>query len=298
MEATEYNYIDYIVIGITLVSMLFALIRGFISSFLSLTGWVLSIYLTYVAYPFAAPFLGKLIKNDMVLLVCGHSIVLVCFLIAFGIFNLMVSTALKGLSRGMFDRLLGLGFGFIRGALLVSFCYYIAATLVAVMNGTTGTNPADDKGKPVEDQTIPAFILQAKTYPYLKMGKEAIEDFIPAAFHDQVQEAYGQMIKKTTDEVFLDSIAKRMEGQLNPEQKKQLQELLDESALTKSDKELEELKAQELMKMHKQNKTETGTGSGSKKSPISDQEINKLEKVLKSPPQEEDLLHFDEPEGK
>lgn len=295
MEETGYNFIDYIVIAITLISMLFALMRGFLGSFLSLVGWILSIYLTYVTYPGVAPFLASKIKNELILLVCGHSILLIGYLIVFGIFNILATNALKGLSRGAFDRLLGLGFGFVRGMLLVSFCYYIAASSISLMNGTMNNDKSASKDNKNDDSAVPSFISQAKTYPYLKMGKEVIEEFIPAEFNDKIQEAYGQIVKKTTDEVFVEGITKKLEETLSDEQKKKLQEMLDDAALTKSDKELDDLKAKELMKIHKENQAKAPQNKASdKQNTVSDSDLNQLEKALKSQPQEEDTLHFDE----
>jgi hypothetical protein len=72
--------------------------------------------------------------------------------------------------------------------------------------------------------------------------------------------------------------------------------LLDDASLTKSDKELEELKTQQMLKMHKENQAASGADSGNQTNSISDQDINKLEKTLKQPSgDDDDLLHFEEP---
>lgn len=273
MHAMAFNYVDYIVIVILGISMLFACLRGFLGSFLSLAGWGLSVYLSYVTYPIFEPMLKAKIKNEIIMLMAGHSLLMLGFLILFGLFNIFANNALKGISKGMFDRFLGLGFGLLRGMLFVSFTFYIFITTLGIVSGTEIYNKANEADL---DKEMPGAIAKSQSYPYLKMGRTLIEELIPSSFHDEIQFAYSKITKKNGEEVFMDAMSKRMEENLTPEQRVELQEFLDEASLTKSEKELEGIKTRKLMKYNSENALKGTTV----KNPISDHDFQRIEKVI------------------
>lgn len=269
MDFSALNYVDYTVFTIVIVSMLFACVRGFIGSFLSFIGWILAIYLSYALYPDVSPYIENKIKNPLFVIVIGHSGLLICFLILFGILNLFATNAVKNFTMGATDRLLGLGFGLVRGALIATFFYLIIFTTFNIIHGTK----ANQDTKSI-DKNLPLWLTKAQTYPYLKQGKAILNEFIPDSFYQRIQVVYDDLSKKSMDERFTETMSQKLMDQLSPEQKKNIEESLDEAALSKSQKELDEIKIQKLLDEYKKGTNEKNQGT------ISEQEIQHLEEAI------------------
>ena len=266
------NFIDYLVIVILLLSTTFAFIRGFIGSFLSLVGWVLAIYLTYTTFPYLKPLIEEKIKNPILILVIGHTALLIGFLILFGIFNLFALTAVKGMGGGVIDRSLGALFGIIRGLIITSFIFLIVSTSFAVFNGT-------DTGKedPKNDETLPNWITVSKSYPILRQGKDILVEFIPDSFYEKFQEMYNDVSKKTINERFMETISQKLQKNLSPKQISAIDKYIKGLELTHSDEEIQNKKLQKLFEAYNNSPHQPDSRFNLKKD-----EVNKINKILQS----------------
>ena len=112
-------WVDFLILGIVLVSTFISLIRGFVKEALSFGGWVAAVV---VALMFTARF-SELFKgvSDEPLLRYAVSFVtlLVLTLIATMIINVFASQLIKRTGLTSLDRFFGVLFGFFRGILLV-----------------------------------------------------------------------------------------------------------------------------------------------------------------------------------
>lgn len=267
MDSSAFSTLDYIVLGVVIASTFFAFMRGFVGSFLSLTGWIISVYLSYLLYPQAQPFLEEKMKNPLLVLMMGHSVLLLGFLILFGIFNLIATTAVKGLTKGIIDRILGAGFGILRGAIIVSFVFLIATSSLAIFQGNKN---GDDQSA---DDLSPQWLKDSQTYPMLKLGRDTLKDFIPNSFYERIQVVYDSVSKKSLDERFVETAIKKMSKNLSKEQKDKLDKATEEDILNMSIDDAENKKLGELLKLFKE-------GDGSDKSSISKQDIHRIENLL------------------
>ncbi|AWD33145.1 Putative CvpA family protein [Candidatus Fokinia solitaria] len=109
---------DCIAVFVIVVSVFAGWSRGFIASALSFAGWFLSVFLTYVGYPFVEPFLRERFHSDVVVFAIGYIGVLFGLLMIIGVFNLFVVSALKPISGNILDKSLGLVFGIGRGVVI------------------------------------------------------------------------------------------------------------------------------------------------------------------------------------
>ena len=114
-----FNVLDYIYIGIMLISSLIGLIKGFSKDFLGTCSWLLSGFLSI----FAAPMLYDTMRphiTNVIMLRC------VCMLMAFlgllAIFLIitnLISTTVKNSIFSGIDRSFGMLFGLLRGMCLI-----------------------------------------------------------------------------------------------------------------------------------------------------------------------------------
>jgi membrane protein required for colicin V production len=267
MDFSTLNTLDYVVLGVVVISMFLAFIRGFVGSFLSLTGWILSIYLAYMIYPQVQPIFLEKVKNDLLVLIFGHSVLLLGFLIAFGLFNLAATVALKGLTKGIIDRMLGAGFGILRGGLIVSFVFFIATATIAVFQGNENDN---DKSL---DDTAPDWLKTAQTYPMMKIGKNLLQDFIPTSFYERLHTISAKVSNKSLDERFLETALDKFSNNLTDEQKQQLHSETQDDILNMSVDEAEVKKLQKMLEMLKKDDSPDGQN-------IPKKDLIKLENIL------------------
>jgi len=267
MSFTGLNYLDYFVIAVMCLSTLFAFIRGFLGSFLSLAGWIASILLTYIAFPYIEPILASKIKSQIIVIIAGHAGLLIGFLIAFGMINLFATFAVKGLTTGIIDRSLGAFFGVMRGAMIVSFLFLIAFTSISIFNGI-------DDDKKAEEQ-LPKWLADAKTYPYLKDGSEMLASFIPDSFYDRLSKMYEEVTRKSADERYLENGVAKLKKALTPSEISDIEAKAKEESLVHSSDEVKYSKMESILKTyedkHMSHKSPKQTDKG---------EVSKLKSLL------------------
>jgi membrane protein required for colicin V production len=115
----EFNFFDYLLLLILLVSTVISLFRGFFKEALSLAAWFVAVW---VAWRFGAQLAGGLepwVSEPVLRLWIARGLVCVAVLLAGGLLGrlidvLMLSTGLTGT-----DRAIGMVFGLGRGVILV-----------------------------------------------------------------------------------------------------------------------------------------------------------------------------------
>ncbi|MCE2992166.1 MAG: CvpA family protein [Candidatus Jidaibacter sp.] len=272
MDIVGFTYLDYAVVAVLALSTLFAFVRGFIGSFLSLAGWIVSIYLSYTLFPAIRPLLDEKIKNPVIVMILGHSGLLVGFLIVFGIINIIASNLVKGLTSGIIDRTLGAAFGVIRGAIIISFLYLIVSTSISIFNGV-------DKIHKTEAESMPSWLKSSKSFIYMHEGSQVLSSFIPDSFYERFQEMYDDVSKKTMDDRFVENSIQKLRKSLSPNEVKLIDERTEEAALTQSSEEAKYNKLNELLNAYENGKVDKDV-SGKKL--ISKDEASRLRSIIKN----------------
>lgn len=112
-----------------LLSIVVGLMRGFVFELLSLAGWVVAYLAARWGTPFAQVYFHELSPSGSAL---NYGITFACVFIAvlivWGLAARLVRTLVHATPLSAFDRLLGAGFGLVRGVVLL----LIAATVVGV----------------------------------------------------------------------------------------------------------------------------------------------------------------------
>lgn len=117
----QWHWIDLTIIGVIALSMLMGMVRGFVKELIALCVWALALYVAYNYSSLLDPLLQKYIADQTAKTVVSFVIVLVGVLIAGGIVNASLGVILKKTGLSGPDRMLGIGFGFVRGVLIVAF---------------------------------------------------------------------------------------------------------------------------------------------------------------------------------
>ncbi len=117
--------LDFILLGIMLLSGLLALARGFTREVLSLITWGLSAAAAYFAIqqPALMEFAGNQISNKTIATVSVAGVAFVITLILLSIMSVRISDWVVDSAAGSFDRTLGFLFGLARGLVFVAICY-------------------------------------------------------------------------------------------------------------------------------------------------------------------------------
>ena len=154
------NALDLAVLGVIALSAIFAFARGFVRETLSIVAWVgaalATLYGFNQVYGLVIRFVATPLLADLVAGAGLFVISLIGLTILTGyIARLVHSTALSPI-----DRTLGLIFGLVRGAVLVSLAYLLL-----------------DISLPQNDR--PGWIKQAKSEPFLAQGADVLRGVLP-----------------------------------------------------------------------------------------------------------------------
>ena len=154
------NWLDLAVIGIIVLSAIFAFARGFIREALSIVAWVGAAFITFKGFDWAYAHVEPHVHNALLSqVIAGFGL----FVVSLVVLTMLTGTAARlvhatGLSP--IDRTLGFIFGLARGAFLVCLAY-----LLLDMS--------------IQPNDRPVWIRDAKSAPYLHEGADVLKGFLP-----------------------------------------------------------------------------------------------------------------------
>src|SRR5687767_11258268 len=121
--------LDYIILGLILLSAIAGVVRGFLKEVCSLITWVLAIWLAWHYGPLLVPYLGGVLEREPYGLWVGRAIVFVLVLVVGAIVGFAVGHFVRlSLFSGL-DRMLGFVLGLLRGVVIVGFAIMLAQTV-------------------------------------------------------------------------------------------------------------------------------------------------------------------------
>jgi membrane protein required for colicin V production len=169
MIETHLSIFDAVVLGILLVSCLFAFFRGFVREILSLGAWVGAAMITLYYFPEVAEKLQPHFKSAIVAAGIATLGLYIGALMGFSLINMFIFKFLKsGEEIGPVDNILGLMFGALRGAFVVSLGYFLMAMVL----------PGDD---------TPEWLKQSVTLPYVEQGSLTLARIAPDYLRDMAE---------------------------------------------------------------------------------------------------------------
>ena len=176
-----FNNLDYIVVGIVLMSGLLALMRGFLREVFSLIAWAGAYFAAINFYAPVVPWMHHYIKNDKTAEWGAMAVVFVVVLIVLIILGNLICSQIKGRAMTWIDRSLGLLYGLARGALVISLIYMSARMVIWPDIDTTEAGQQEDKDR----NPPPDLLLEAKTRPLMARGADLLAVLVPKEMMDK-----------------------------------------------------------------------------------------------------------------
>lgn len=114
------NGADWVIVAILVVSIIVGLWRGLIREVLSLIVWVAAVTAAILFGAQVAEFYGDWVSVPSVRVALGYATVFLVVFIVFALLAWLINGLIKNGGLSGTDRMLGLGFGLLRGGLLVA----------------------------------------------------------------------------------------------------------------------------------------------------------------------------------
>lgn len=122
------TWIDYLILLVLGLSVLISFWRGAVRELFSLLGWVLAYFAAVQCADDVAALLPAAIEQANLRLLAAYIMVFAVVVLSMIILGIMLSTVLKTIGLGAFDRLFGALFGLVRG-LMITLVLILAAGL-------------------------------------------------------------------------------------------------------------------------------------------------------------------------
>lgn len=128
--AMPITLLDFILIGVMLVSALLAMIRGFMREILSIAAWIIAAVATLYAYSRLLPYAKTYFNNDIIAAGAVIGGTFLGTLLIVSIITVRFSDMVLDSRVGALDRTLGFLFGLARGLIIVVVAFLFFAWLV------------------------------------------------------------------------------------------------------------------------------------------------------------------------
>ncbi len=167
---TGFDYILLLIVGLAAVG---GFMRGFVEEVLSLLAWGSSIFAIRFLHTPAAEYLSAKLPSETGAGVLAFFLLLLLPYFAVRLVARQIGSASRNSLLGPVDRVLGFGFGAIKGLLIVVFGFSLLVLWYDVIWGAEGR---------------PTWISQARSYPLVNASSEALVTLIAERRRDALKD--------------------------------------------------------------------------------------------------------------
>ncbi len=177
------NWLDYLLLAIIAFSVLGSFRRGFTREFISMGAAIAALILGMWFYGTAAALVRHSVGSDLAANFLGFVIVVAVVLTTGAIVGSIVRRFVKAVGLSFFDRLLGAGFGLLRGSII---CIALLTAYIAF-------------GHTADSKTAPSAVVHSQIAPYLMEVSRVLVDVAPTelkrSFSDEYEEVKSEIRK-------------------------------------------------------------------------------------------------------
>ena len=157
--------VDLTIVAITVVSGLLAATRGFVKEVLAAVAWISAALAALLLSPYIKDFTRDLVSREIMADGITIGVIFVVTLAVVSLISQPISAWVRESNMGPADRIMGFGFGVVRGALIVAIGYLLVTWVVAVNNQ-------------------PDWLLDAKLLPVVDQTGQWLLELVPEAFRE------------------------------------------------------------------------------------------------------------------
>ena len=180
-----FTLFDIAMLTIITVSSLMGLYRGVMHIIISFLGFIASIIVAILLYPYVMTLLSGHVKNELAVSILSGGIAYIISLVIFTIITTKIIALFEDVSHGTFDRTLGLIIGFIRGVLSAIIIFAIIA--IFTNNTYSKAEVAEDLVLKISDKDYPEWLKESITTPYLERYSKMLITFIPESILHSIE---------------------------------------------------------------------------------------------------------------
>ena len=160
------NWLDYAVIGVLVISMVWSALRGVVREIVSLGGWIIAFLAANLLAGPLGPEMPQSIPTPELRVAAAYVAVFAASLIVTSLVGLLLSKIVKAVGLGGLDRALGALFGAARGLLIV---------LVAALLAGLTSAPRQP------------FWRDSTSGPLLVQAAQALKPLLPQSFAERLR---------------------------------------------------------------------------------------------------------------
>jgi membrane protein required for colicin V production len=120
------TWIDYAVLAIIGISVLFSVIHGLVRELMALASWAAAFMVAQIYAADVAPMLPAAISNQSLRLLVAFLGIFLTVLLAMTLLAIVISKLIRSAGLGLADRALGAVFGLVRGLAIVMMAVLLA----------------------------------------------------------------------------------------------------------------------------------------------------------------------------
>src|SRR5580658_8201857 len=176
------NWLDYVLLAILLFSVYMSARKGFSREIIGLAAALLALVLGMWFYGLAGSFLIPYVSSDRVANLIGFLLVVFGVMLFGSMLGWIVSRFLRTVGLSFFDRLLGAGFGLVRGLLIA----------VSLLTAYMAFGPQVDS-KTVSAGSVDKAVLNSRIAPWVLDASDLFVSVAPMELKSSFLKQYSQL---------------------------------------------------------------------------------------------------------